>query len=366
MSEVLGANPIVAQERFDEFFNRMLEAHASAEALAGGAVRRRFRIAGNDLEVSSLAQSAVAELFCNALAHLEIPARDEPHFTFHIWDQASSGIAPPLPCWSREELLGRSEITVISAERYLRVASNVINIAAHRLSRKAAVWLRSLGDVEEWERTAPLLALISWWASEFGYFNVHCASVGRPDGGVLIVGPSGVGKSHTAIACLDSELSYLSDDLCLFGAGGRPSAASVYSTAKLFAADLHRFPMLQQREEAFRTQEDKAVFYLNEIAPDRLCSDFPIRAVLLPRPSGRRDTQITRAPASSALLCLADNVLRWPSVGRVAFGRFASALRSLPCFRLEAGYDLSQIPKAIASLLDTVPTPRRLETHAPI
>jgi hypothetical protein len=117
--------------------------------------------------------------------------------------------------------------------------------------------------------------------------------------------------------------------------------------------------MLQRRKkEAFRTQEDKAVFYLNEIAPDRLSTGFPIGAILLPQPSGRRDTQITRAPASSALLCLGpDNVLRWPSVGRTAFGRFASTLRSLPCFRLEAGTDLSQIPKAIASLLDTIPAP---------
>lgn len=368
MPEALRASPTVAQERFDEFLSRMLEAQASAEALAGRAVRRRFQIAGNDIELS-LAHSALAELFCNALAHLEIPARDEPNFTFYIWDEASSGIGPPLPCWSQKELLGHGEITaLIDAERYLQVARDISIIAAHRLSRQAAVWLRSVGDVEEWERAAPLLALINWWASGFDYFNVHAASVGRPDGGVLIVGPGGVGKSHTAIACLDSELFYVSDDHCLLGTGDRPSTASVYSTAKLFASDLHRFPMLQQRDkEAFRTQEDKAVFYLNEIAPDRLSSGFPIRAVLLPHPSGRRDTQIMRAPASVALLLLGpDNVLRWPSVGRVAFGRFASALRSLPCFRLEAGYDLSQIPKAIASLLDTVPTAHRLEAHAPI
>jgi hypothetical protein len=368
MPDALRANPTVAQERFDEFLNRMLEAQASAEALAGGAVRRRFRIAEHDIELS-LAHSALAELFCNALAHLEIPVRDEPDFTFHIWDRASSGIAPPPPCWSRKELLGHGEITaLIDAERYLQIAGDMSIIAAHRLSRKAAVWLRSIGDVDDWERAAPLLTLINWWASGFGYFNVHAASVGRLDGGVLIVGPGGVGKSHTAIACLDSELLYVSDDYCLLGTGDRPSTASVYSTAKLFASDLHRFPMLQQRDkEAFRTRENKAVFYLNEIVPDRLSSGFPTRAVLLPSPSGRRDTQIMRAPASAALLFLGpNNVLRWPSVGRIAFGRFASALRSLPCFRLEAGYDLSQIPKAIASLLDTVPTPRRLETQAPI
>ena len=47
--------------------------------VAGGAVRRRFRIAGNDIELS-LAHPALAELFCNALAHLEIAVRDEARF----------------------------------------------------------------------------------------------------------------------------------------------------------------------------------------------------------------------------------------------------------------------------------------------
>jgi hypothetical protein len=353
MPEALRASLPLAQERFDEFLSRMVDAQASAVALAGGAVRRRFRIAGNDIELS-LANVGLAELFCDALAHLEIVAGDEPNFTFYIWDHASSGIGPPLCDFAVTQ---QSTWTLIDAEHYLHFASDTSIIAAHRSSRKAAVWLRSIRDVEEWERAAPLLTLINWWASGFDYFNIHAASVGRSDGGVLIVGPGGVGKSHTAIACLGSELLYVSDDHCLFGTAGRPSAASVYSTAKLFASDLHRFPMLQQRQnEAFRTQEDKAVFYLNPIVPDRLSSGFPIRAVLLPRPSGRRDTQIMRAPASAALLVLGpDHALRWPSGGRIAFGRFASVLRSLPCFRLEAGSELSQIPKAITSLLDTIP-----------
>jgi hypothetical protein len=341
----------VAKERFSEFLGRMLAAQANAGALGGGATRRRFRIAGNEIELC-LAHPALAEIFCSALAHLEISSGEKLGFAIHIWDETSPGIG------SRTESLDHGQITtLIDAEHFLKVTPCKSIIAAHRPSGKAAVWLQSRGDVEEWERAAPLLELVNWWASGFGYFNVHAASVGRPDGGVLIVGPGGVGKSHTAIACLDSDLFYVADDHCLLEIGACPSTASVYSTAKVFAADLHRFPMLQRREkEAYRTQEDKAVFYLNEIIPQRLSPGFPIRAVLLPHPSGRRDTQIMRTSASMALLWLGpDNVLRWPaSAGRLAFGKFASTLRSVPCFRLEAGTDLSQIPKAIASLLDNV------------
>jgi hypothetical protein len=327
--------------------------------LAGGPVRRRFRIVGADVEFR-LAHPALAMLFCDALAHIEIDVTGEPDFTFHIFDEASSGVDAPPACWNSAELFGHGEITaLIDTERYLQVAPDRGMVsAAHRPSRKAVVWLRR-GHAADWDRAAPLLALINWWASEVGYFNVHAASVGRPDGGVLIVGPSGMGKSHTAIACLDSDLFYVADDHCLFGTNGGPTSASLYSTAKLYAYDLHRFPMLQTREsEAIRTQEGKAIFFLNAIAPERLSRGFPIRVVLLPHPSGQRDTAIKPVPGSAALLLLGSyNVLRWPSVGRTAFARLASGLRSLPCFRLETGTDVSQIPKVISAVLDALPGP---------
>jgi hypothetical protein len=133
--------------------------------------------------------------------------------------------------------------------------------------------------------------------------------------------------------------------------------ASVYSTAKLYVSDLRRFPMLRKREQdAVLSREGKAVFFLNAIFPDRLSSGFPIKAVLLPKYLGGRDTAMRRVSGSTALLLLGPvNVLRWPSIGRSAFIGIASALRSLPCFQFETGSDLSQIPKAIVSVLDMLP-----------
>jgi hypothetical protein len=321
-------------------------------------VRRRFRLAGSDVEFR-LAHSALAALFCDALAHIEITASGEPDSTFHIWDEASSGVDAPPPCWTRDDLLVYGEIpSFIDAERYLQVdLDRAMVVAANRRLRKAAVWLRSPDHLAELERAAPLPTLLNWLASEAGYFTVHAASVGRPDGGVLIVGRSGAGKSHTAIACLDSDLFYVADDRCLLGTHGPPTGASIYSTARLYASDVHRFPTLQKEaKDAVRTQDGKAVFFLNQIVPDRLSHGFPIKAVLLPCPSGRRDTHVEPAPAGPALLFLgSDSALRSPSVGRVFLTSLASVLRSVPCFRLETGTDMSQIPKTIASLLDTIP-----------
>jgi hypothetical protein len=133
--------------------------------------------------------------------------------------------------------------------------------------------------------------------------------------------------------------------------------ASIYSTAKLFWADLHRFPMLEgRRADAVATPEGKAIFFLKAIVPERLSAGFPLKAVLLPKPSGRRDTTVVAGSLSAALLHLGpENALRWPSLGRARFAKLAASLRSLPCYRIETGTDIGQIPRVIASLLDSLP-----------
>ncbi len=356
MHEGPTADRAIARERFDEFFDRALEAHRRAELTCGGPARRSFRIAGAAIEFR-LAHPGLAPVFCDALAHIEIPADGKPDFTFHIWDAASSGIDAPPACWSRDDLIVYGEIPAfIDAERYLLVDLDRAMVgAANRRLRKAAVWLRSPDHVAGLDRSAPLPTLLNWLASETGHFTVHAASVGRPEGGVLIVGQSGAGKSHTALACLDSDLLYVADDRCLLGTHGCPTSGSLYSTARLYETDLHRFPLLKA-SDAIHARDGKALFFLHPIAPEWLSPGFPIKAVLFPQPSGRRDTKVGPAPAGRALLCLgSDSALRSPSVGNTFLKRLAAVLRTVPCFRLETGTDMAQIPSTIVSLLDALP-----------
>jgi hypothetical protein len=83
MHEPLPTRRTNAQERFDDFFNRALDAQERAEMLAGVSVRRRFRLASIDVEFR-LAHPTLESLFCDALAHIEIAAIGEPDFSFHI------------------------------------------------------------------------------------------------------------------------------------------------------------------------------------------------------------------------------------------------------------------------------------------
>ncbi len=354
-----------AQARFDAFYDEGLALFARAEAAVGGAHCRRFRIAGMTVEFRFASQPLVAFL-SDALAHLEIDEPSEADFSFLIFDEESTGVGPPRVRWDISAQYAHGEVaSLIDADRYLFVEQPRRRVIAGRRSSQAAfVWFASWTDLAQWERAAPLLTLINWWASGVGYSRVHGGAVGRADGGVLIAGAGGSGKSHTAIACLDSNLFYASDDHCLFRLKDGLAVASMYSTAKLFFADLHRFPFLEHRQqEAVRTPEGKAIFFLETIVPDRLSSGFPLKAILLPKPSGRRDTQITPGSASKALLELApETVLRWPNVGREIFPLLATSVRSLPCYTLETGTELAQIPKVIATLLDRLPKATTLKS----
>ena len=355
MPELAAADRGTAQERFDDFFREALERHGRAEVVAGGSIVRRFLIGGSSIDYR-FAGPALEPSLTDAIAHLATDAGGSPGFTLHVWDEESTGVGPPPPRWVMTDYTPYGEIPeFVDSNRYLQVLHpRRVVVAAHRPSRQAIVWMAGSTRIEVPERAAPLLALLNWWKSDSGHFFVHAGAVGREDGGVLILGPSGAGKSHTALACLAHGLLYASDDLCLLGTRGTPSAVGLYSTAKLYARDLHRFPFLaERRAEALFTQEGKAVFFMNSILPQRMSPGFPIRAVVLPTPSGQPDTKLSSLPAATALLAAVPmTTLRWPSVAPQAFAGLAGALRGLPCFKLETGTDLRQIPLTIASILD--------------
>src|SRR5581483_10827059 len=337
-----------------DFFSELAERQARAEREAGTTLRR-FRIAGRTVDIR-FAGPAMVGLMSDAFAHLAVPAEGKADFTFRVFDEESTGLGPPRPRWNIEEQYSHGEVSsLIDSQRYLQVIQpRRLVIAASAGAGEAVVWVSGKAEIKPWEHAAPLLTLVNWWANSGGYVYVHAGAVGRREGGVLILGRSGAGKSHTALACLRSDLLYVSDDHCLLGTGARPKAASMYATGKLFTHDAPKFPFLDaRRDRAIETHEGKLVFFLNDICPDRLAPGLPLKAVLIPNPTGRRETEIVAAPRSAAFFATAPvTALRWPSLGRAAFTGIASALKRLPSYRINTGTDLRGIPQAIGALLD--------------
>jgi hypothetical protein len=177
--------------------------------------------------------------------------------------------------------------------------------------------------------------------------------VGNAHGGVILVGEGGAGKSTSALACLRSRLQFLGDDRCLVVTRPEPTVYSLYATARTYREDLPRFPFLEPliyNPEV--VSPEKFLYLLSRHMPEYLRAAAPLRAVLLPRVVGGTQTRLVPASAGEALRVLAPTtVFQWRYAGRRTFADLSDLFKRLPCYRLELGTDLTQIPQAISTLL---------------
>jgi hypothetical protein len=168
----------------------------------------------------------------------------------------------------------------------------------------------------------------------------------------LLAGRGGSGKSTTALACLSAGMRYAADDYCLLANDPQPTVYSLYNTGKLETAQAQRFPQLAHLA---RNSGDKAVFFLNEQFPAQLVAEMPLRAILLPRVTGQRETILQPAAPGEALQALAPStIFQLPGGGAADFRFLAVLVKQLPCYRLGLGTEIERIPQVISRLLESL------------
>lgn len=224
-------------------------------------------------------------------------------------------------------------------------------------SNRGFFWKRDLSPLPYYEAGSPLRTLLHPWLREQGVQFVHGAAVGTESGGVLMAGKGGSGKSTSALACLHSDLQYAGDDYCLVGCakGETHRLYSLYNTAKLVGdSDLAKFNGLASHVwNPRRESDEKATIFLAEAFPQKLISRLPLRAILVPVIRGETNTVIEPCPRGEALMALGPSTLaQLPASGSKDLDSIARLVRSLPCFRMNLGTDLTRIAPAITSLLN--------------
>jgi hypothetical protein len=290
-----------------------------------------------------------------ALKHLTSQQPFVDGLTVLIWDSATTAVPMPRPPWNWSTRRARGELPDYD-DGTIRVAFHPepgIFSMFHVERNLAVYWIRDARDVPYYEAAAPLRTILHWWMSTHDRQLVHAAAVGTADAGALIVGRGGSGKSTTALACIASGLAYASDDFCLVGAAPSPCVWSVYNTGKLDAAGLQRIPALVPLvHNAPFLESEKAVIYFHEHYPERIASVLPIRTILLPRITGLRDTTSAPVGPAEALKALAPSTLfLLAGAGRSSLRIMAGIVNRVPCYRLDLGTDLSQVPRIITSLI---------------
>jgi hypothetical protein len=219
---------------------------------------------------------------------------------------------------------------------------------------EAHCWIESAAQLPVYVACVPFATLLAWWLGARRRPLLHAACVGTDQGGVLVVGDSGAGKSNVALACLVAGLRYVGDDCCAVVAQPEPLAYGIYCTAKLKGrADLARLPELSMLfQERPGPGPTKLVANLRSAWGEALVESMPIRALLLPRIGGKGPAQLEPVRATEALRALApSSVHQLPGAARLAWPTMLELVQRLPAYRLHLGDQPDTLPLTIRALV---------------
>lgn len=339
--------PLRSEEDQHAFFDAALEASLTAEARSGAIVRdlsmlgRRIRLI--------FAGDALEPLLFPALAHKQLPVAGDADLTLHIWDSASTGTAMPEAPVARHCFSDRGDIWTFHSKR-IRSAFHWSEYSLSLLDTETGeglFWLRSTEGLPYWTRAAPLRTLFHFWAERHGAQLVHAAAVGTAEGGLLITGRGGVGKSTTSLACLEAGLDFVGDDYVVLTRGETVAAHNLYRTAKIELADIGRFERFgpQPIGEAHPDAPTKAVAYLAHIA-----ETLPLRMVATPRFGDGRDSFFEPVDAAQLLGAASYTTMaQLPHAGQHTADFLGHALGRLPRRRLVLGRDPAALVATIVA-----------------
>ncbi len=333
------------------------EAEACFEraAKAVGLHERTFAVAGHRVRMRFAGERLLRPM-TRALAHCAAPADGAAGLTACFFDSDSTATAMPPPAWSPEQYTGSGEIAHFrddNIDTSYHVGWDVFQCFDRRRNM-AVYWTPSWQRLPWWEVSFPLRVILHWWLRDTPLQPVHAAAMGNAEGGVLVAGPCGSGKSTTALSCLGSELRYAGDDYTLVRVEPAPYVHLLYSTAKLDLDGLERFPRLAASvDNRDRLDREKAMLYLHESQPESLIAGFPVRAVLVPEITGKPYTSVESIPQSRAMLALAPTTTKHlPAARARTVAKLAQLTKSVGCYKLLAGTDLSQIPDILGALVE--------------
>lgn len=296
-----------------------------------------------------------------ALAHLERVNINTsgPIVTLNLWDMASTGAVMPRPPFATDDYrrYGQRAVAYNDAISIMHAPTVPMLFAYNRDIRHGFFWTDDAGNLSIYERSAPLQTLLHWALSDFGWQIVHAAAVGSEQGGVLLIGNTGAGKSTTALSCLttQNDLRLLSDDKCLARLNPSPQAFAAFSSGKIKADMLQHLPQFQDRLQGWDDsyKAGKGLVYLYPDYAKRLITTFAIKALVIPCVSCQKKATIRPIPAREAFRVFGPSTVIWLPGAEADNYRFTAELvRRLPCYQLDLALEPKRNTEAILNLLE--------------
>ena len=340
-----------------EFYNKSYERFLKAKASAGE-ISHFYKVGGTTVRLL-FAGNKLVPFLTPALEHLRIQPCDLPDVTFCIWDSDSTKteMIPP-PCkWAnftdRGDIWGFNSRRVKTAFHWSEYSVNLLDIE----SKTGIYWIQTADTLPYWVKASPLRTLFHWWMENNGSQLLHAAAVGTDQGAVLITGKGGVGKSTTALSCLQAGLYYVADDYVITCLEPEPVVYSLYSTAKLDADHVHRFPDLARFiRNPKKLDKEKAVMLLFPAMREQILAEMPLKAILVPRVINQDETELSPVLRWNIHRAMSFTTMsQLPYVGRHThefIGRLSSLL---PGYALDLGRDLEKIPAVVSNFIADMP-----------
>ena len=348
--------PLPAPETADGTLDTSIEELAKSferAARAAGLVERSIRIGDAPVRLR-FAGAALAGQLSPAFDHLVDDEPREPELTIHVWDSEDSGTPPPpLPSLAPGSPRGTTVYTADDGRHFAsRPALGQLS-AYEQATSRAWFWCSNAHELPFWEPAAPFRQVFHWWLPDRGALLLHAAAVGRTEGGVLLVGAGGSGKSTCALSCLTSDLLFAGDDYVAVELRPEPRVLSLFSSGKLEPGHSALLPHLPSPSFAGDgAMEEKSVFYVAERFPDRMCRGFPLSAIVAPRVHGTEPQVSQRGPAQVLAALAPSTLLQLVPARQEALSAMAALLADIPAFGLEVGGPTELLPPTIERLLD--------------
>ena len=288
-----------------------------------------------------------------ALAHLpQLEDNGTADLTVWMWNTAVTGEhIPELPLPPMEE----HAVGVLSTDDLvLAYQSGLRSLSLLQQSTDEAFLIaESVGALPGWTRPEPFRNLLAWWLSGRGLLLAHSAAVSTDDGAVLLVGPSGSGKSSTALACLAAGMGYLGDDYVVVNPQTR-DVWSVYTSAKLVVEHHERYPHLMTPDLTNHGEPGvpKRIGWPALEFPDRVVLRSVARSLVLPVVTRGPECSLHAVASSRALMALAPTSMFQSAALRPRiFTLSATVSRLFSPYRLELGDGAHRVPDMLAALI---------------
>jgi hypothetical protein len=336
-----------------EFFAAVHGAALEAERAAGRIVVP-LEVAGARIDLAFAGTRLLVEMM-PALRHLVTEATTPAEATFHLWDGHTTGVRMPPPPCSNDEFTDRGDLWGFDSPRY-RAAFHWIEWSVNVMdlqSGEAVYWVKRADHLPYWSKASPLRTLFHWALERTGGQLLHAAAVGDENGAVLITGKGGVGKSTTALTGLVHGLRYAADDYLAVRLDPVPTVYSLFSTAKLNAQDIEKFPVLAPHVTNLQSfHGEKAVMRLFPAFESQIMRAMPLRAVLTPRIEPVPETRFEPADRMTLRRAAAFTTLsQLPYAGQRTQAFIEAMIDRLPGYEIVLGREPARVAAAIRELL---------------